>query len=48
MKYSDCCITAIRACCKKGGHHRRQACRLDVEKAVSPWGCIFWLDGLGI
>jgi len=32
----------------KGGHHGRQACIIDVEGAVSPWRCIFWMGGLGI
>jgi len=48
MEYLDCCITAIRACCKKDGHCGRQACIVDVAKAVSPWRCILWIDGLGI
>ena len=36
MEYPDYCITTMRACCKKGDYHGRQACRLDVEKAVLP------------
>ena len=34
--HHDYCITTMRACCKKGDYHGRQACRLDVEKAVLP------------
>jgi len=42
------CITAMRAYYKEGGCYRRQTCRLDVEKAVLLWGCIFWIGRLGI
>ena len=44
----DCCITATRACYKKGGCCGRQACRLDVDKAVSPHEYIFQMGKLGI
>ena len=29
-----------KTCCKKDGHHGRQACIIDVEKTVSLWECI--------
>ena len=32
MESLDCYITTIWAYCKKGGHHRKQAFRLDVNK----------------
>jgi len=48
MEYLDCYISAIRACCKEGGCCGRQACRLDIDKAVSSWRCIFQMGGLGI
>jgi len=48
MEYSDCYITAAKACCKKGGCHGRQTCIVDIGKAVSLWECIFQMGGLGI
>ena len=33
-EYLDCCTTTMRVCCKKDGHCRRQACSLDIDKAV--------------
>ena len=47
MEYLNCCTTTMRACCKKGGHCKRQACSLDIDKAVSLW-CILCLVGLRI
>jgi len=41
MKYPDCYIIIIEMCCKKDGHHGRQACFIDVEEAVSPQEYIF-------
>jgi len=41
MEYPDCCITTTRACYKEGSHYRRQACRLNIDKAVSLQECIF-------
>ena len=32
MKSPDCCITAMWACYKKGGHYGRWAFRLNVDK----------------
>ena len=48
MKSLDCCITVMRVYCKKGGYYRGQACKLNVDKAVSLWGCIFWMGRLSI
>ena len=39
---------SLHYCCKKGGCCGKQAYRLDVNKAVSLQGCIFWMGGLGI
>ena len=33
-KYLDCYITAMRVCCEKGGYCGRQACIVDIGKAV--------------
>jgi len=48
MEYPDYCITAMKVCCEEGSCHGKQTCRLDVDRAVSPWGCIFQTGGLGI
>jgi len=37
MEYPDGCITTVRMCCEKGGHHRRWAYTIEVKKAVLPW-----------
>ena len=34
--------------CYEGVLQERQAYRLDVDKAVSLWECIFQIGGLGI
>jgi len=47
-KYLNYYITIIETCCKKDGCHERQACFMDIERAVSPQECIFWTSGLGI
>jgi len=48
MEYLDCYITAMRACCEKSGCYERQAYIVDIGKAVSLQGYIFWIGGLGI
>jgi len=48
MEYPDGCITTVRMCCEKGGHHRRWAYTIEVKKAVLPWRYIFQMGGLGI
>jgi len=47
-EYPDCCITVVRIYYKEGGCCRRWACRLNIDKTVSLWGCIFWIGGLSI
>jgi len=41
-------ISRLLHYCYEGMLQERQACIVDVEKAVSPLGCIFQIDGLGI
>jgi len=48
MEYLDGCNITARTCCEKGGHHRRQTCIIEAEKAVLLWRCIFQTGGLGI
>jgi len=47
-EFLDCCITTVRACCKKDGHHRKWACRLYVDRVVLLWRCIFQMGEFGI
>ena len=48
MKYLDSCITTMWMCCKKGSCCGRQACIVDVGKAVLPQKYIFQIGRLGI
>ena len=41
MGYPDCYITTMRIYCKKVGHHRKQACFIDVEGTASPQRYIY-------
>jgi len=47
-RYPNCCITAMGTYCKKGGHHRRQACTIDIRMTVLLQGYIFWMGRLDI
>jgi len=48
MEYPDSYIITARACCKKGGHCGRWACKINAEKAESLWKYIFRMGRLGI
>jgi len=48
IEYSDSYITVVKTCCKKGSHHERQACIVNIEKSVSLWRYILQMGGLSI
>jgi len=48
MEYPDSFITDMRVGYKKDGCYGRQACIVNIRKAVSLQRCIFQMGGLGI